>query len=291
VLFRSEDKVARFGIMAKDLCADEPLRAKLHAALAYRQDVGKEPGRSLEELFFTARSFGKRLEPFLCDAGALLEEYFLKNRRVLFEGAQGTLLDIDHGTYPFVTSSNCVAAQASIGSGVGVNRLNEILLVSKAYCTRVGEGPFFTEVSSAEQERFRTAGNEFGATTGRPRRCGWLDLPALRYASRLNGASGLVLTKVDILPSLGPIKVGIDYSYQGKRGLSFVDAMELSGLGKNIDIIYQDFPKIDDIPEQVRKMTDFPKPLQELFALIENDVKIPIHMISYGPKRGQEFIP
>ena len=175
-----EDKIARFGIRARDLLSEDILRKKI---------VNNQRSRGfnddLNHLLSQALGFARQLEPFLCDTGELLEKYLKDDKAVLFEGAQGSLLDVDHGTYPYVTSSNCIAAQAALGSGIGVKWLKEVLLVSKAYCTRVGEGPFFTELEPEQQEKFRERGNEFGATTGRARRCGWLDLSALKYAARL----------------------------------------------------------------------------------------------------------
>ncbi len=199
-----------------------------------------------------------------------------------------TLLDVDHGTYPFVTSSNCVAAQASIGSGIGMQWLSEILLVSKAYCTRVGEGPFFTEASPKEQDHFRKLGNEFGATTGRPRRCGWLDLPALKYAVRINGATGLVLTKVDILAGLSPVKIATSYSHKQKQHLSFQEALELHASGEKFDINYKELVVEGNMPEHARTLADLPKGVQDLCGIVEAAINVPVRMISYGPKRGQE---
>lgn len=288
-----EDKIARFGITANDLTSDVILHKKLSNIMRIRQmtDGAKRQAMPLsyDEMFFAARSYGEKLRPFLCDVGELLEDYLKSGRRVLFEGAQGTLLDVDHGTYPFVTSSNCVAAQASIGTGIGMKWMNEVLLVSKAYCTRVGDGPFFTEASAEEQDHFRTIGNEFGATTGRPRRCGWLDLPALKYAVRLNGATGLVLTKVDVLGMLGKIKIGMSYTSGARKGLSFQDAMELYLAGEMIDVEYQELPKVTSVPNVVEKISDLPNSLRVLCDLVEKSLQIPVRMISFGKKRGQEL--
>ena len=282
-----EDKVARFGIVANDLLHQDRLHKRLKTLLADRPLEAFD--LNLDELMFEGSQFGARLQPFLCDTGAIIADYLAQGKRVLFEGAQGTLLDVDHGSYPFVTSSNCVAAQASIGAGIGMKWLDEVLLVSKAYCTRVGEGPFFTEASPDEQDVFRKLGNEFGATTGRPRRCGYLDLTALKYAVRVNGATGLVLTKVDILCGLGPIKIATSYSHDGRRNLSFLDALDLHARGIDFEVNYQELPAIGRIPEEAQNLSDLPAGLQELCSTIERAIGIPIRMISYGPKRGQEF--
>jgi adenylosuccinate synthase len=281
-----EDKIARFGIMAKDLLSEDLLRAKLKNAMDNRTLYQHT---AFEELLFTAREYGKKLAPFLCDAGEIIQSYLIDKKRVLFEGAQGTLLDVDHGTYPYVTSSNCVAAQASIGSGVGANWLSDVYMVSKAYATRVGEGPFFTEADPSDQERFRQKGNEFGATTGRPRRCGWLDIPALKYAVRLNGARGLILTKIDVLAGLGPIKIGMSYVSNDKKDLSFLDALHLEQTGHKVTINYIELPKVDSMPEVVNHISEMPSSFRQLCSIIEKEISIPIVMVSYGPKRGQEF--
>lgn len=282
-----EDKVARFGIVAKDLLSKDLLKKKLKNVFSNRH-----LDRSIndfDEIMAKALMHGEKLAPFLCDTGEFIADCFAKRKRVLFEGAQGTLLDVDHGTYPFVTSSNCVAAQASIGAGVGMHWLSEVLMVSKAYCTRVGEGPFFTEGSPMEQERFRKLGNEFGATTGRPRRCGWLDLPALKYAARLNGATGLVLTKVDILAGLGPIKIATSYSHK-QKSLSFVEAMDLHAHGISFEVNYAELEAINDMPTIATSVSDLPKVIRELCGMIEKELAIPIRMVSYGQKRGAEFM-
>lgn len=282
-----EDKVARFGIVAKDLLSERLLAAKLKNVLANR-GIGNQTAL-LAELLERGLGYGKKMAPFLCDVGALVDSLLRQKKRVLFEGAQGTLLDIDHGTYPYVTSSNCVAAQASIGSGIGPNWLSDIFMVSKAYATRVGEGPFFTEADAQDQERFRQKGNEFGATTGRPRRCGWLDLPALKYATRLNGARGLILTKIDVLAGLGPIKVGMSYSGKDNETLSFGDALTAHQQGKPVVVNYMMLPSVDSMPHHVDTFLQLPGPFRELCSIIERELSIPIVMVSYGPKRGQEF--
>ncbi len=278
-----EDKAARFGILAKDLLSEDVLTKKLEAVLKERNVP-----MTFSDLFFEARTFGERLRPFLCDTGEIIEGFFKRGQKVLFEGAQGALLDVDHGTYPFVTSSNCVAAQASIGSGIGMKWLDEVWLVSKAYCTRVGEGPFFTEVSAVEQDHFRSIGNEFGATTGRPRRCGWLDLVALKYAARINGATGLILTKVDILSELKENKVGTGYRYKNSA-IGFSDAVELYQNGQQIDVEYLSIPPMESFVG-VKKLSDLPKSAQIICELIEKHADMPVKMISFGKERGQELL-
>jgi adenylosuccinate synthase len=168
-------------------------------------------GADVEEIIERMRAHGKRLAPHVEDAGELVSDAAAAGKRVLFEGAQGALLDLDHGTYPYVTSSNCLASHAAVGTGVGPQVLGRVLGVAKAYTTRVGEGPFPTELDNEVGEKLRTIGHEFGATTGRPRRTGWLDLVALRYAVRINGITDLALTKLDILAGFGDIPVCVAY--------------------------------------------------------------------------------
>jgi len=279
-----EDKVARFGIRARDLLSKDILRKKISHNQHYR---GFREG--VDSLVSEGYEFGQALRPFLCDAGELLENYLKEGKAVLFEGAQGSLLDVDHGTYPYVTSSNCVAAQAAIGSGIGSRWLKEVLLVSKAYCTRVGEGPFFTELDASLQEIFRVKGNEFGATTGRARRCGWLDLPALKYATRINGATGLVLTKIDVLVGLGPIKIATSYSSGSDQNISFSEAMQRHAEGQEITPKYITLPAVNEMPSYLKSLSDFPDSLRALCHLTEEHCEIPITMISYGKERGQEL--
>jgi adenylosuccinate synthase len=279
-----EDKVARFGITVRDLLSPHNLHEKLSNTKNYRgfdDDINSLVSQGLE--------FGHMLKPFLCDTGELLESYLKAQKSVLFEGAQGALLDIDHGTYPYVTSSNCVAAQAAIGSGIGTKWLQEVLLVSKAYCTRVGEGLFFTELEPALQEKLRQRGNEFGATTGRARRCGWLDLPALKYAVRINGATGLVITKIDVLVGLGPIKIATGYSAGSDRDISFSQAMHRHNEGEKIVANYVTLAAVDEMPSRIRNLDDFPDSFRTLCHLIEEHCEIPITMISFGRERGQEL--
>lgn len=284
-----EDKVARFGIVTADLLSRPILKKKLENVFNNRRLRDVSSTITVESLIDWARMMGERLAPFLCDVGDLLHQYLMAGQNVLFEGAQGALLDVDHGTYPYVTSSNCIAAQAAIGSGIGAHWLKEVLLVSKAYCTRVGEGPFFSEAEPIMQERLRNLGNEFGATTGRPRRCGWLDLPALKYAARINGATGLVITKVDILTGLGTVKIGVGYSCQGKKGLSFMEAMQASHEGLSIAMEYQELKSPHAMPSRAEEMSDFPETIRRICAMVEDFVGLPIRIISYGRERGQEF--
>lgn len=282
-----EDKVGRFGVRMGDLLHPHLLSKKIQNLLHRHGQQGAEKH---EAMLKHALSFGDKIQPFLCDSGEIIDDLLKKDARILFEGAQGALLDVDHGSYPYVTSSNCVAAQAAIGSGVGPTAIDEVLMVTKAYCTRVGDGPFLTELEEKDQDRFRKKGNEFGATTGRPRRCGWLDLPALKYAARINGATGIIITKFDILEDLGPIKVAIAYRTEDQKTLSFSDAIDRTLLGERIYPVYQEFAGIGVIPTTIKKFDDLPPSFRQICQLIEREIGVPVVMVSYGKERGQELL-
>jgi adenylosuccinate synthase len=205
------DKAMRLGIRAQDLLDPKILRQKIEVALAEKnvwleRVYGVEPFE-LDELAARLEEYAQRLRPYIADTSLLVDRALRDGRDVLLEGAQGTLLDLDHGTYPFVTSSSTVASNAATGVGIGPNRIDRVIGVAKAYVTRVGEGPFPTEIEGPEQDRVRELGGEFGTVTGRERRCGWLDLVALRYAVRLNGITSLALTKLDVLSSFEELPV------------------------------------------------------------------------------------
>jgi adenylosuccinate synthase len=209
------DKAARLGIRVQDVLDPKILRQKFETALADKNRVLERvygvPGLEVEELAEQMEGHAVRLRPYVADTSLLVERALREGRSVLLEGAQGTLLDVDHGTYPFVTSSNPTAGAAATGIGIGPTRIDQVLGVAKAYVTRVGEGPFPTEIEGAAQVRVRELGREYGTTTGRERRCGWLDLVALRFAARVNGLTSLALTKLDVLSEFDEIPVCVRY--------------------------------------------------------------------------------
>ena len=210
------DKATRIGIRVQDLLDSKILRQKIELAVA-EKNVWLERVYEIEpfdadEVYAVAAAHAERLGPYVADTSLLVDHALRDGKRVLFEGAQGTLLDLDHGTYPFVTSSSPIAAGAAVSFGIGPNRIDEVLGVSKAYVTRVGEGPFPSEIEGEAQERVRELGGEFGTVTGRERRCGWLDLVALRYAVRLNGMTSLAVTKLDVLSTFAEIPVCVRYA-------------------------------------------------------------------------------
>ena len=209
------DKAARLGIRVQDLLEPKILRQKIEVALAEKnvwleRVYGAAP-LELEEIAGKLESYARRVRAYVADTSLLVDRALREGKNVLLEGAQGTLLDLDHGTYPFVTSSNTVAANAATGIGIGPNRIDEVIGVAKAYVTRVGEGPFPTEIDGPDQQRVRELGGEFGTVTGRERRCGWLDLVALRYAVRLNGITSLAFTKLDVLSHFDELPVCVAY--------------------------------------------------------------------------------
>jgi len=210
-----------------------------------------------------------------------------KGTRILFEGAQGTLLDIDHGTYPYVTSSNTVAGNAAVGSGLGPTAIDKVLGITKAYTTRVGGGPFPTELTDATGERLRKVGDEFGATTGRPRRCGWLDTVVLRYATRVNGLWGLALTKMDVLSGLDTLKICTAYELDGKKLTELpCDFEDFS----RVTPIYEEIPGWQETLAGARTIDDLPATAQRYIRRIEEIVGIPVVCVSVGAERGETIV-
>jgi adenylosuccinate synthase len=289
------DKAARTGLRVCDLLDTEAFLPRLRAALAEKnaliERVHESEPLGLDEQLERYTAIGERLRPFVCDTGSFVRKAYADGRRVLFEGAQGVLLDIDAGTYPFVTSSNTGSAGIPAGCGFPPGHIERSIGIAKAYCTRVGEGPFPTEVSGEEGERIREAGKEFGATTGRPRRCGWFDAPAVRYALELNGADGWIMTKLDVLAGLPEIRVGVGYRVgQGAGAAEYRDwPAELSSFD-GIEPVYKTRPGFCESPrdlESVRRYEDLPQAARDYVEWLEAEVGVPIVMISVGPEREQ----
>ncbi|RMF12243.1 MAG: adenylosuccinate synthase, partial [Candidatus Dadabacteria bacterium] len=227
---------------------------------------------------------GMKLAPYLGDVSCALQRARQDGKNILFEGAQGTFLDVDHGTYPFVTSSNTVAANAATGTGVGPHYLEQIAGIFKAYTTRVGSGPFPTELDDEIGARLQEQGGEFGATTGRARRCGWLDLPLLRTAVRLNGFTHLCLTKLDVLTGIDPIRICTAYRL-GDQLLTELpddpDALE------QLEPVYEELPGWTEDLREVRRRDDLPEAAAQYIARIEADLDVPIALVSVGPGRSE----
>ncbi len=285
-----EARSARSGLRACDLAAsdlDERLRVQHRQIAPQLADLGAEPPMRPSALARLCGDWAQRLAPHLCDTAALLNRWIGKRRRILFEGAQGALLDIDHGTYPYVTSSSCTAGGVCTGTGVPPRRIGGVLGVIKAYVTRVGGGPFTTELLDEVGEHLRDRGNEVGTTTGRPRRCGWFDAVAARYATMLNGANALALTKLDVLDELDEIKVCTGYRYRGEELRDF--PARLSVL-QEAEPIYRTVPGWQESTVGVLEVDDLPQAARDYIALLEDEVGAPIGLISTGPRREETIL-
>jgi adenylosuccinate synthase len=287
-----EDKVARRGIQVIDLCRPELLRKKLSRAIEEKNILLKHHFNAapidMNPLLEQCLVLGKRLKPYLSDTRELLQSAVDENVPILFEGAQGTLLDVDHGTYPYVTSSNTIAGGALTGTGLGFGAVQQVIGITKAYTTRVGTGPFPTEMLDLEQKKaedLRQIGAEYGATTGRPRRIGWLDLVALKYAVEVNGLTGLALMKADVLQGFNPLKVCTAYQIDGKTTKSIPSCIEDFEKAKPVYEDLEGWPKYDT--NAVKAVKDLPKPLQNYISYIEKFVGVPVVLLSTGPGREE----
>ncbi|MDX6379384.1 MAG: adenylosuccinate synthase [Rubrobacteraceae bacterium] len=286
-----EDKIARVGIRVQDVFDEGILRAKLRAALREKNSAitnvyGEEP-YDADELASYLLSFRELLEPMVADTGAILRDALGRDEPVLLEGAQATLLDNDFGTYPFVTSSNPSAGGACVGAGIPPTLLNEVIGVTKAYTTRVGDGPFPTELFDENGETLRRVGNEYGATTGRPRRCGWLDLVAVKFSASVNGISGLALTMLDVLSALEEIKVCVGYEIDGERVDDF--PMHQTDL-HHARPVYESFPGWGVDVTGCRKREELPEEARDFVGFVEAELGAPLRMISVGPERDQAIV-
>jgi adenylosuccinate synthase len=283
-----EDKAGRGGLRTCDLRHPDSFRRKACLMLQEKNRLAAAifGGSAVEEDGMVERYFetARCLIPYLTDVSAYLNAEIDRGRRVLFEGAQGTLLDLDHGTYPFVTSSSAAAGGATTGTGVGPTRLGAVLGVSKAYATRVGSGPFPTEAAGPEAEKLRERGGEYGAVTGRPRRCGWFDVPAARYAARLNHLRALIVTKLDILDSLAEIPVGVEYQLDGKRCDSFPADVEDV---ERLEVRYEVVPGWQRPTFGLKNYADLPPRAKDYLKFLADQVGVEIAMVSTGPERDQ----
>lgn len=283
-----EDKVARQGIRAADLRneshARELLTAAAERANTRLEIAGSETRIDAADLIDEVFSIRERLLPLLVDSGKIIEEALTGGKRVLLEGAQGALLDVDHGTYPYVTSSNTTAGGAALGVGVGPTMLDTVIGVVKAYTTRVGEGPLPTELPSPLQEQVRELGGEFGATTGRPRRCGWFDAVVVRYARRVNGLTGLAVTKLDVLDTLPEIQIAVGYMADGERLDEF--PADLDQLAR-VEPVYETLPGWQSSTADARTWEDLPDAARAYLDRIEELTGAPIWFVSVGTRRDQ----
>jgi adenylosuccinate synthase len=283
------DKAARLGIRMQDLLDEKILKQKINAAMEPKRlslrPYAKDPALDLHTMTEEYRTLGHRLEPFIADTQRIVWEALDNDGLVLFEGAQGTLLDIDHGTYPFVTSSNPIAGAACVGAGVGPKDIDEAWGITKAYVTRVGAGPFPTELDDDMGERLRQAGGEFGTTTGRARRCGWLDLVALRYAVRLNGLTGLCITKLDVLTGIDPLPVATEYT--GPEGARFREFPYHQSILHKVTGSYMELAGWHEDISGARNLEDLPQAARDYLAFIEDFLGVPVVLIGVGPGRDQ----
>jgi adenylosuccinate synthase len=283
-----EDKAARRGIQLGVLRDMKKTRAAIDRAIEAWAPTIKALGGDVPnagDIQKELEPLAARIVPMLADTSKIVASAVAEKKRVLFEGAQGTLLDLDHGTYPFVTSSSAIAGGACTGAGVGPTRIDAVIGLVKAYCTRVGGGPFPTELEDETGERLRKVGDEFGSVTGRPRRTGWLDLPALRYAARVNGLDGLAITKLDVLTGLSELRVCVRY----KTPSGEVDEIPTDDLAR-AEPIYETLPGWTTPIGAARKLSDLPKEAQRYVRFIEEQVSVPAWIVSVGFRRDETIV-
>jgi adenylosuccinate synthase len=286
-----EDKVARRAIRLQDLFKPVRFAQKLQELLEFHnfllEKFYKQPTIHFQKMLDETLAFADRLAPLVADIPRSLYEANRAGKNLLFEGAQGSLLDIDHGTYPFVTSSNCVAGAAAAGAGIGPNQLHYVLGITKAYTTRVGGGPFPTELSDDVGELLRQRGQEFGATTGRPRRTGWFDAAALKRSIQLNGVSGLCITKLDVLDGVEAVKICVGYEIEGRMSdLLPVGAEEL----ERCVPVYEELPGWQESTVGVKSYNGLPKAARAYLQRIEELCAVPVDLISTGPDREETIV-
>jgi len=285
------DKFQRVGIRAEDLVNPDVLRDKLELNIKLKNEIftkiyGAQP-LDFDEIYSTALAWGKRIKPLLGDTFLILNDAVNSGQNILFEGAQATLLDIDHGTYPFVTSSSACAGGACTGTGFGPSGIDRVIGVMKAYCTRVGAGPFPTEDDGPTGETLRTNGGEFGATTGRPRRCGWCDLVTADYAVKVNGLSGIALTKLDVLSGFDTIEICTSYEINGEIRKNFPSSTAELAKARPI---YEELPGWHDDISSCRKFEDLPQEAQDYVRFIEARTGVPVLLIGVGADRDDTIM-
>jgi adenylosuccinate synthase len=283
-----EDKVARRGLRVRDLLDEARLARKVKERLGAAREELRRLGAAVEldeaTIVREHAALGKRLGTYATDVSLWLHRALKAGKQLLFEGAQGTMLDVDHGTYPFVTSSNTVAGNAVVGCGLGPRAVDYVLGISKAYSTRVGGGPYPTELKDETGERLRKVGNEFGATTGRPRRTGWIDMLALRYAARVNGLDGLAITKLDCLTGFPVIKMAVAYKIDGKTYEEMPSDLELL---ERAEAVYEEVPGFTEKVDGLRSFEAFPKAAQNYVRRIEALSGVKVIGLSVGADRGE----
>ncbi len=283
-----EDKVARRGVRAIDLLSPDDLEAKVRGAMEpwtpTLRALGGEP-LDVAETLTALRAQATRLAPLIRDASDVMHDARRRGAHVLLEGAQGTMLDVDHGTYPHVTSSTVLSGGAASGAGLAPTHIDRVVGITKAYTTRVGGGPFPSEMPEAEAERLRKAGGEFGAVTGRPRRCGWLDVPVLRHAVRFNGITSLAMTKLDVLSGWDPIRLVVAYELDGRR----LERPPASGLERVVPV-YEELPGWSGDLTGCRAYEELPRTAQAFIARVEDLTECSVAIASVGADRAQTIV-
>ncbi len=286
-----EDKVARVGIRFVDLLEEDTFREKLQRNIEeknfYLKAILNEKALDFDAIHEGYTGYREELKRFVTNTGLLLDQSMRAGKRVLFEGAQGTLLDIDHGTYPYVTSSSTITGGACSGAGVGPQNIEQVIGISKAYTTRVGSGPFPTELDGPEGETLRREGAEFGATTGRSRRCGWFDAVGVRHAVRMNGMTGIALTKLDVLTGFKKIPICTAYRYKGTTISEFPASAKVM---QNAEPLYEEMDGWRAPLDNVRQFSDLPKAAQQYVRRIEEVIGSEIILVSVGPGREQTIL-
>jgi adenylosuccinate synthase len=283
-----EDKAGRRGLRVSDLIALETLAQKINVQVEQKNRIllalGSSEKLDPKQICETYLRLGERLRPFVVDSAALLNRLIREGKSILFEGAQATLLDIDHGTYPFVTSSSASAGGAATGLGISPRYVQNIIGITKAYTTRVGTGPFPTEAVGSQEEDLRKRGNEFGATTGRPRRCGWFDGPGVRYSTMINGLNSVVVTKIDVLDPLAEIPFCIDYKYKGSILREY--PADIDVLAK-VEPVYKSMKGWQTSIAGTRDLEKLPPAAQDYLKFLSDYLEVPLSMVSTGPERDE----
>ena len=286
-----ENKMSRMGIRLIDLVEEEIFKEKLERNLEeqnfYLINRLQDEGFSFQEIYDQYRALGEKISRYMANTSLIINQEIEEGKDVLFEGAQGALLDVDHGTYPYVTSSNTVAGSACVGSGVGPVKIDKVVGITKAYTTRVGGGPFPAELKDELGNHLRDKGAEYGATTGRPRRCGWFDAVVVRHSSRINGLTDLAVTKLDVLGGLEKIKICTAYKYKGKKIHEFPANLKMQ---EECDLVYEEVNGWKEDISMVKDLNDLPSNAQKYLKIIEQLVGVETCMVSLGDERSQTMM-
>jgi adenylosuccinate synthase len=282
------DKMARVGIRVADFLQPLVFKEKLKSNLFYinflLENLYKFPRFEIEDIYSEYMGYAEKLSEYIADTDIIINKMISENKNVLFEGAQGTLLDIDHGTYPYVTSSNPIAGGACTGLGVGPTKISKVLGVTKAYTTRVGSGPFPTEIKDSLGNSLRERGGEYGATTGRPRRCGWIDMVILKHSARINGFTGIAITKLDILDGMDVIKMCISYRHKGKTYEEFPKEINIF---EECEPVYEELEGWSETTVGIKDFNRLPETAKIYIKKIEKILGVEVHLISTGRRRDE----